>query len=127
MKLIRKILGGISLTAAMFVFQACYGTEEWYGEVNCVDFDVRVLSADDNSPIPGIRVFANFEPEGPINYMNSWGSSDSAGFLHHRVCREMDGAMRLIFEDGNKIYKGDTLVFEPVENDTVQVFLKKAE
>ena len=126
MKLIRKILGGISLTAAMFVFQACYGTEEWEGEVNCVDFGVRVLSADDNSPIPGIRVFANFEPEGPINYMNSWGSSDSAGFLHHRVCK-MDGAMRLIFEDENKIYKGDTLVFEPVENDTVQVFLKKVE
>ncbi len=126
MKLIRKILGGISLTAAMFVFQACYGTEEWEGEVNCVDFHVRVLSADDNSPIPGIRVFANFESEGPINYMNSWGSSNSAGLLHHSVCQQ-EGAMRLIFEDENKIYKGDTLVFEPVENDTVQVFLKKAE
>ncbi|MBQ1408642.1 MAG: hypothetical protein IIY87_02655 [Bacteroidales bacterium] len=26
MKLFRKILGGLSLTTAMFVFQACYGT-----------------------------------------------------------------------------------------------------
>ena len=26
MRLLRKILGGILLTAAMFVFQACYGT-----------------------------------------------------------------------------------------------------
>ena len=35
MRLLRKILGGISLTAAMFVFQACYGTEpycEQWGE-----------------------------------------------------------------------------------------------
>lgn len=45
MKLIRKIFGGISLTAAMFVFQACYGTPEWEEDINCVDFDVRVLSA----------------------------------------------------------------------------------
>ncbi|MBQ6096149.1 MAG: hypothetical protein IJK99_00235 [Bacteroidales bacterium] len=126
MKLIRKIFGGISLTAAMFVFQACYGTPEWEDDCYGFDVNVRVLSADDNSPIPGIRVFANFEAEGPINYMNGWGSSDSAGFLQHNVC-PMDGAMRLIFEDENKIYKGDTLVFEPVENDTVQVFLKKAE
>lgn len=125
MKLIRKIFGGISLTAAMFVFQACYGTPEWEEDINCVDFDVRVLSADDNSPIPDIRVYANFEPEGPVNYVNDFGSSDSAGFLHHRVCKT-DGAMRLIFEDEKGLYQTDTLIYEPVENDTVQVLLKKA-
>ena len=28
MKILRKILKGISLTAALFVFQACYGTPQ---------------------------------------------------------------------------------------------------
>ena len=28
MKIIRKILKGLSLTAALFVFQACYGTPQ---------------------------------------------------------------------------------------------------
>lgn len=34
--------------------------------------------------------------------------------------------MRLIFEDEKWLYQTDTLVYEPVENDTVQVLLKKA-
>lgn len=44
MKLLRKIFGGLSLTAAMFVFQACYGT---MGSMEMVDVDEIVDSMDE--------------------------------------------------------------------------------
>lgn len=52
MKILRKIFGGLSLTAAMFVFQACYGTMESMdaGEVmEYVDsLEDEVADADDD-------------------------------------------------------------------------------
>ena len=53
MKFIRNLLKGISLTAAMFVFQACYGTDEWYGETNMT---FHVVSAEDGSPMPHVKI-----------------------------------------------------------------------
>ena len=54
MKIIRNLLKGISLTAAMFVFQACYGTErDWYGENNMT---FHVVSAEDGSPMPHVKI-----------------------------------------------------------------------
>lgn len=45
MKLFRKIFGGLSLTAAMFVFQACYGT---MGAMEPIDTDEIVDSLDES-------------------------------------------------------------------------------
>ena len=54
MKIIRNLLKGISLTAAMFVFQACYGTDrDWYGENNIT---FHVVSAEDGSPMPHVKI-----------------------------------------------------------------------
>lgn len=53
MKHLRKLLKGISLTAAMFVFQACYGTGEWYGETNMT---FHVVSAEDGKPMPNVKI-----------------------------------------------------------------------
>ena len=53
-KLIRKILGGLSITSAMFIFQACYGSLQDFG------FDVlikgQVKSKTSGLPIQGIKV-----------------------------------------------------------------------
>lgn len=46
MKILRKIFGGISLTAAMFVFQACYGTMP---SSEMVDVDEIVDSLEDEA------------------------------------------------------------------------------
>lgn len=46
MKILRKIFGGISLTAAMFVFQACYGTMP---SSEMVDVDEIVDSLEDDA------------------------------------------------------------------------------
>ncbi len=51
---IRKIVGGISFTSAMFIFQACYGTPQDFG----LDLFVEglVKSKTSGLPIKGIKV-----------------------------------------------------------------------
>jgi putative lipoprotein (rSAM/lipoprotein system) len=51
---IRKIVGGLSLTSAMFVFQACYGTPQDFGQDFLVEGQVK--SKTSGLPIKGIKV-----------------------------------------------------------------------
>jgi hypothetical protein len=51
---IRKILGGLSLTSALFVFQACYGTPQDFGLDLLVEGQVK--SKTSGLPIEGIQV-----------------------------------------------------------------------
>lgn len=51
---IRKIIGGLSLTSAMFVFQACYGTPQDFGLDLLIQGQVK--SKTSGLPIKGIKV-----------------------------------------------------------------------
>jgi len=51
---IRKIVGGLSLTSAMFVFQACYGTPQDLGLDLLIEGQVK--SKTSGLPIKGIKV-----------------------------------------------------------------------
>jgi putative lipoprotein (rSAM/lipoprotein system) len=50
----RKLLGGLSLTSALFIFQACYGTPQDMG----LDIYIqgRVRSEKTNLPVKGIKI-----------------------------------------------------------------------
>lgn len=50
----KKILGGLSLTSALFIFQACYGTPHDLGLDILLEGQVR--SEKTNQPIKGIKV-----------------------------------------------------------------------
>ena len=50
----RKLLGGLSLTSALFIFQACYGTPQDFGLD--VFIEGQVKSKTTNTPIKGIKV-----------------------------------------------------------------------
>ena len=56
-KIIRKLLGTLSFTSALFVFQACYGMPHDTG----IDIEIRgtVKSAKTNLPIEGIKVYVS--------------------------------------------------------------------
>ena len=56
-KMLRKIFGGISLTAMAFVFQACYGMPNDYSDY--VRFIGTVKSNTTLLPIEGIKVIVN--------------------------------------------------------------------
>jgi len=51
---IRKIVGGLSLTSAMFIFQACYGTPQDFGFDLLIEGQVK--SKASGLPIKGIKV-----------------------------------------------------------------------
>ena len=51
---IRKIVGGLSFTSAMFIFQACYGTPQDFGLDLLVEGQVK--SKTSGLPIKGIKV-----------------------------------------------------------------------
>ena len=51
---IRKIVGGLSFTSAMFIFQACYGTPQDFGLDLLVEGQVK--SKTSGLPIEGIKV-----------------------------------------------------------------------
>ncbi|HEY3370651.1 MAG TPA: hypothetical protein VGK10_07380 [Prolixibacteraceae bacterium] len=50
----RKIIGGLSFTSAMFVFQACYGTNQDFGLD--LHLEGQVKSVSTGLPIKGIKV-----------------------------------------------------------------------
>lgn len=72
-KWFRNIIGGLSLTSVLFVFQACYGTPQDF------DFDLliegQVKSEATGLPIQGIQVSVNngqFEKTNPDGQFQFW-------------------------------------------------------
>lgn len=137
MRLLRKILGGISLTAAMFVFQACYGTADYCPSV---EYNFRVVDTK-GSPIPNIKVSSQWQSNG--NYVYDWhflGVSDSAGIAHLWMedCNGLDVKFR--FSDEDSVYAvydtvlnrntvldtsaNDSLV-APQHSDTIDIVLHR--
>ena len=58
MKILRKILKGLSVTAALFVFQACYGTPPYKGpapeeEAEETVTDSKAAPAEESEEVPG--------------------------------------------------------------------------
>jgi hypothetical protein len=52
--LIRRIIGGLSFTSALFVFQACYGTPHDIGTDVLIEGQVKAKATGD--PIKGIKI-----------------------------------------------------------------------
>jgi hypothetical protein len=58
---LRTLIGGLSFTSALFVFQACYGTGPDYG----LDLFIKgqVKSKTSGLPIEGIKVAVEYSPQ----------------------------------------------------------------
>ncbi len=52
--LVRNLLGGLSLTSALFMFQACYGTGP--DDMPDILIEGRVTSAKTGDPVKGIKI-----------------------------------------------------------------------
>lgn len=122
---LRKILKCVSLTAAMFVFQACYGTG--YDRPDAI-VTFRVLSAEDNSPIPDVKVIAQPQSNDE-SYEYDWslvGFTDSTGVSEGGVAMTgLDTKFR--FSDKDSLYAVKDTVISVVYGgmDTVDIFLSR--
>jgi putative lipoprotein (rSAM/lipoprotein system) len=99
----RKLLGGLSLTSALFIFQACYGTPHDFGLD--VFIEGQVKSEKTSKPIKGIKVSVSDKMQ--FEYTNVEGKFS--------FYTEIADSYKIVFEDidlnQNGIFSGkDTLI-----------------
>lgn len=96
-RILRKIYGALSLSSALFVFQACYGTPKDFGaDVYIQGF---VKSKTTNLPISGIKVSIDNQPQYEV--------TDSAGKFKIYAFRASE--YKIKFEDIDSIKNGTFL------------------
>lgn len=105
---IRNIIGGLSFTSAMFVFQACYGTPQAFGEDLLVEGQVK--SKTSGLPIKGIKVSV-------ADKMQSEYTNDDGRFSLYTELRDN---VKIMFEDIDSTQNGSFL-----NEDTVVTNMKE--
>ena len=124
MKYLRNILKGISLTAAMFVFQACYGTPQDDYRPYSVSFHVV---GDEGEPIPNVDI--QVQPQSGLDDVEyDWDllrSTDSAGMGRCYV-EDLGLPNKFRFSDRDSVYAvKDTVITQLTDNDTIDIVLHK--
>lgn len=115
---IRTLVGGLSFTSAMFVFQACYGTpQDFYVDVL---IEGQVKSAKTNSPIKGILVTA-------VDNQNSQLTDENGNFSFYTYGTD---TLKLRFDDIDAAQNGsfkskDTLISNPEEKIVLEILLEE--
>ncbi|MBT3386126.1 MAG: hypothetical protein HN778_14795 [Prolixibacteraceae bacterium] len=91
---LRKIMGGLSFTSAMFIFQACYGTPQDYGFDLLIEGQVK--SKTSGLPINGIKV--------SIAESIQYSLTDDDGQFSFYT--ELIDTVKIMFEDIDSIQNG---------------------
>jgi len=91
---VRKLIGGMSLTTAVFIFQACYGTPQDFG----MDIFIEglVKSKKTGEPVKGIKVSVKDNPQ--YQYTN-----DAGEFSFYTVSTDV---CTIRFEDIDSLQNG---------------------
>jgi hypothetical protein len=115
---VRKLIGGMSLTTAAFIFQACYGTPQDFGAD--VFIDGLVKSKKTGEPIKGIKVSVADNPQ--FQYTN-----DAGEFSFYTVTAD---TCVIKFEDIDAIQNGafinkDTTIRNVYREVHLNIFLEE--
>ena len=116
---IRKILQGISLTAAMFVFQACYGT---MGDYYDTQVTFRVVSAETGEPLEGVTISSS-KVEDENDAVKTTEYTDEEGLA---TIWTTDGMEHFVITDKDSLYIPADTTFNPTDVDTIDIVLRKA-
>jgi hypothetical protein len=109
---IRTIIGGLSFTSALFIFQACYGTPQ--GLRNDLLLEGQVKSKTSGLPIKGIKVSVP-------DFMQSQLTDDNGSFSIYTGVKEN---LKVQFEDIDVAQNGSYALKDTIINPVSQkVFL----
>ena len=110
MKILHNVLKGVSLTAAMFVFQACYGTpHQGLYEGESVLF--KVVS-EEGEPLDDIKVMSQTE-SGMDSVEFDWqlcGFTDESGEIYADIESLAEGTRFRFSDSGAEYALKDTLI-----------------
>ena len=117
-KFLRKILGGLSLTTAAFIFQACYGPMQDFGLDVLISGIVK--SAKTGIPVKGIRISVASNPQ------YSLSAADGSFTFYTANAPEC----KLQFEDvdgelNGKFEARDTTLINPAGEIHLEILLKE--
>lgn len=115
---IRKLVGGLSFTSAMFIFQACYGTPQDFGNDILVEGQVKAKTS--GLPIKGIKVSVAENMQFEI-------TDDNGRFSFYT---EMYNSLSFQFQDIDSNQNGqyvdkDTVVTEITEDVYLDILLEE--
>jgi len=121
MKWLRNILKGASLTTALFIFQACYGTPQWLQDSE-VQFQVV---SEDGSPVDDVEIYTKIDVSDDLDW-NLCGNTGEDGTLSTVVYYDAtnDPQFRVSDPEGRYAVK-DTVVADL--SGTIVITLSKAE
>lgn len=104
-RIVRRTLGALSLTGALFVFQACYGPPQDMG--NDIYIYGTVKAKNTGLPIEGIKVHVDGEAQYVV--------TDSLGKYEMYV--EQDSAYKISFEDIDSSLHGTFVTKDTIMKD----------
>jgi hypothetical protein len=123
MKWLHNLMKGASLTTALFIFQACYGTPEW---MNDRDVSITVVSAEDNAPLKDVEVFTRVYHDENLDW-NLCGYTDESGKLETYVGVASPNDPEFRFKAGDVTYQVKDTVIAIPSNGVIEIKLCKAE
>lgn len=123
MKWLHNLLKGLSLTTALFIFQACYGTPEWLHDAN---LQFKVVAADTGEPLKDVYVSSRVQAADNLNWILC-GRTNEAGEAHvfFETVEGQDPQFRFEMLDSDYMVK-DTVIVD-TKYRTVEIHLAKAE
>lgn len=114
-KIKRKLFGFLSFSAALFVFQACYGTPQ--DEYRDVHIQGRVVSDTTGLPAPGIKIAVNGDDQYVV--------SDSSGYFSIYVPDSMQYDLQIsdtdTASDGHFLNRDTVITALPAGEFTIKV------
>ena len=114
---------GISLTSAMFVFQACYGSMQDHYDT-MVTF--HVVSEETGEPLSDVGIsyqLVDMDDTAEIGIDLTAEYTDSDGYANVWAT---EGMKRYTFVDKDSAYVPFDTVINPADFDTIDIVLKKA-
>ena len=126
MKWLRNILKGATLSTALFIFQACYGTPQdaWYNEGGLAPMSFSLVSRTTGQPLEGISILASEHgtPEREI------GVTDANGKCQVEIpyIRNIEGPS-LRFSDPSGVYQPIDTTLTDLRNRDILIELTAAE
>jgi len=123
MKWLHNLLKGLSLTTALFIFQACYGTPEWLHDS---EMSFKVLAAESGDPLEGVSISSRVEAAEYLDWIPC-GMTDAQGEAHVWF-GTMDGTPpQFRFEKAGTDYQAKDTVLTDLQHRTVTISLVKSE
>lgn len=120
MKWLHNLLKGCSLTGALFVFQACYGTPDapFYEEQGVAPMTFSVVSHSTGEPLEGVRIRGSAFDRNPLDELGVTGA-DGRCRVSLPYIRNIEGPY-LAFEDAEGAFvRKDTVLTDLREREIV--------